>query len=101
MYMSAVVGFIMTILVVQPVDVSSIYMICPIERHEHLVHVNLMAYYIYLIYSDESIITVRKNRRGKWTIQRNWQHRVYKTKTNKTKTQHNICWTPLYANKHK
>jgi len=20
---------------------------------------------------------------------------------NKTKTQHNMCWTPLYANKHK
>jgi len=26
---------------------------------------------------------------------------VHKTKTNKTKTQHNMCWTPLYANKHK
>jgi hypothetical protein len=25
--------------------------------------------------------------------------RVHKTKTNKTKTQHNMCWTPLYANK--
>jgi len=24
-----------------------------------------------------------------------------KTKTNKTKTQHNMCWTPLFANKHK
>ena len=32
----------------------------------------------------------------KMTIQRNWQHRVHKTKTNKT--QHNICWTPLYTN---
>jgi len=32
----------------------------------------------------------------KWTIQRNWQHRVHKTKT-----QHNMCWTPLYASKHK
>jgi len=32
---------------------------------------------------------------GKWTIQRNWQHRVHKTKTNKAKTQHNINWTPL------
>jgi len=28
------------------------------------------------------------------TIQRNCQHRVHKTKTNKTKTQHNMCWTP-------
>ena len=33
------------------------------------------------------------------TIQRNWQHRVHKTKKNKTKTQHNMCWTPLYENK--
>ena len=23
------------------------------------------------------------------------------TKKNKTKTQHNMCWTPLYVNKHK
>jgi hypothetical protein len=32
---------------------------------------------------------------------KNGQHWVHKTKTNKTKTQHNICWAPLYANKHK
>jgi len=33
---------------------------------------------------------VREYRRDnqKWTIQRNWQRRVHKTKTNKTKTQH-------------
>ena len=37
----------------------------------------------------------------KWTIQKNWHHRVHKTKTSKTRTQHNMCWTPLYANKHK
>jgi len=37
----------------------------------------------------------------KLTIQRNWQHMVHKTKTNKTKTQHNMWWTPLHANKHK
>jgi len=44
---------------------------------------------------------VREYRRDnqKWTIQRNWQYRSHKTKTNKTKTQHNMCWTPLYANK--
>jgi hypothetical protein len=24
-----------------------------------------------------------------------------KTKKNETKTQHNMCWTPLYANKQK
>ena len=37
----------------------------------------------------------------KKTIQRNWQHKVHKTKKNKTKTQHIMSWTPLYANKHK
>ena len=26
---------------------------------------------------------------------------VHKMKKNETKTQHNMCWTPLYANKHK
>ena len=26
----------------------------------------------------------------KWTVQRNWQHRVHKTKKNKTQTQHNM-----------
>jgi hypothetical protein len=26
---------------------------------------------------------------------------VHKTKTNKTKIQHNMCWTPVSANKHK
>jgi len=31
----------------------------------------------------------------KGTIQRNLQHRLYQTKKIKTKTQHNICWTPL------
>ena len=52
-----------------------------------------------IIYSHISFITsgttciwiiVREYRREnrKWIIQRNWQHRVHKTKTNKTKTQH-------------
>jgi len=36
----------------------------------------------------------------KVTMKRNLQHREHKTKTNKTKTQHNMCWTPLYANIH-
>jgi len=38
-----------------------------------------------------SYVNIREDRRGnqKWTIQRTWQHRVHKTKTNKTKTQHN------------
>ena len=41
----------------------------------------------------------REYRKGnqKWTIQRNWQHRVDKTKKNKTKTKHKMCWTPLYT----
>jgi len=33
--------------------------------------------------------------------QRNWQHRVHKTKTSTTKTQHNMCCIPLCINKHK
>jgi len=28
-------------------------------------------------------------------------YREHKTKKNKTKTQHNMCWTPLCTNKHK
>jgi len=41
-----------------------------------------------------------KIRKGnqKWTIQRTWQHRTHTTKTNKTKTQHNIHWTPQVRN---
>jgi hypothetical protein len=52
---------------------------------------------------DEQINVREYRRRGnqKWIIQRNRQHRVHKTqdkdKQNKTKTQHNMCWTPLYA----
>ena len=37
----------------------------------------------------------------KWTIPRNWRHRVHKAKKNKTTPQHNICLIPLYANKQK
>jgi hypothetical protein len=33
-----------------------------------------------------------ENTESKMTIQRNWQHGVSKTKTNKTKTQHNMCF---------
>ena len=50
-------------------------------------------------------INFRENRGGnqEWTIQRNWQHWVHKTQDEgkKTKTQHNMCWTPLYENKNK
>ena len=45
----------------------------------------------------------REYRRGyqKCIIQRNWQHRIHKTKINKIKTQDNMCWIPLYANEDK
>ena len=33
------------------------------------------------------------------SIQNEHSRETDKTKTNKTKTQHKICWTPLYANK--
>jgi len=48
-------------------------------------------------------IKVREYQRGnqKWTIQRNWKHRAYKTMKNKTKTQYSMCWIPLCAIKHK
>jgi hypothetical protein len=37
-------------------------------------------------------INVREYRRGykKWTIQRNWQHSLHKTKKNKAKTHHYV-----------
>ena len=49
------------------------------------------------------LINVRECSRGNQIriIQRNWQHRVNKALKNKIKIQNNICWTPLYANKHK
>ena len=28
-------------------------------------------------------------------------HFIYKTKKNKTKTEHDMCWTPIFASKHK
>ena len=37
----------------------------------------------------------------KRTIHKNWQHWIHKMKTNKRKTQHNMCWSLLYTNKHK
>ena len=38
---------------------------------------------------------IPKGQYKKWTIQRNWQNRVHKTKENKAQTVHNMCWTPL------
>jgi hypothetical protein len=52
---------------------------------------------IYLL--EYKKINVREHRRGnqKWGIQRNWQHRVHKTKTNKTKKHNTICGGHHYA----
>ena len=46
---------------------------------------------------DTRQISFREYRSGnkKWTIQRNWQHRVYKMKKYKSKTQHNVLNTTL------
>ena len=54
-------------------------------------------------FNGKSMINVREYRRDtqKWTIQRNWSNMVHKTNKNKTKTQHNMYWTPLYVNKYK
>ena len=35
----------------------------------------------------------------KWTMKRNWQHWVHRTKNNKTSTPTNMCWTLLCAKK--
>ena len=60
-------------------------------------HWHVMQCYMYLWLNE------REYRRGneKWTIQRNWQHMVHNTKKSNIKTQHNMCRTPLCANKHK
>jgi hypothetical protein len=44
----------------------------------------------------------RENHRSnqKWIIQRNWKHRVHRTKKNTAKTQHNMCRTTLHPNRH-
>ena len=50
-----------------------------------------------------NLINVRKHIRGnkKRTIQRKWPYSVHKRKKNKTKSQHNMRWTPLFGTKHK
>jgi hypothetical protein len=58
--------------------------------------------YLFWLGTDTSIKVTQQ-----WTIQRNWQDRVRMTqkkktkKKNKKKTQHNMLWTPLCANKRK
>ena len=68
-----------------------------IKRITANIHVRLLNYNLY------SDINVREYRRGnqKWTIKRNWQHWVHKTKKNKTNTQHKMFWTPQYVSNHK
>jgi hypothetical protein len=54
------------------------------------------------IWAHRTSLNIWEYRRGnnKWTIQRDWQHRVHKKHDeDKTKTQHNMCWTPLYGSK--
>jgi hypothetical protein len=60
----------------------------------YIVHINMYKQLLYSLTWTE--ITVGEYRKGnqKWKIQRHWQHRAQKTKTNKTKTQHNMCWPP-------
>jgi hypothetical protein len=41
--------------------------------------------------NEQSRETGNTKGQTKWTIQRNWQHMVHKTKKNKAKTQHNMC----------
>ena len=50
-------------------------------------------YVICLIYNCVDGDTLENNRRDNqtWTTQRNWQHMVHKTKTNKRNIKHNMC----------
>jgi hypothetical protein len=50
--------------------------------------------HVYTVPYNDVRYDAREYRRA---IQSNWQHRSHKTKKNKTKTQHNMCWTPLCA----
>ena len=52
-------------------------------------------------YQSGKLATSGYTRRRQTKQKHNWQHPVHKTNTNKTKTQHNMCWTPQYANKYK
>jgi len=67
----------------------------------HLLPIVIFGFQILFCNSYKQTLENTEGANQQWTFQRNWQHWVHKTKTNKTKTQHNICWTPLYANKYK
>jgi len=53
-----------------------------------------------VVYITYRYIYVREYRRGNTKGQFR-ETRVHKTKKIKTKTQHNMCWTPLYESKQK
>ena len=62
---------------------------------------------MYLPYCTNNIncvINIREHRRGQSKIDNPEKMATQGTEDEKKKkktTQHNICWTPLYANKHK
>jgi hypothetical protein len=61
---------------------------CPQKTTEILLFIQLVTFCLHTPSTfNFQKINVREYRRGnqKWTIKRNWQHRVHKTKTNKTK----------------
>jgi hypothetical protein len=74
-------------------------------KNKSMVNLFILCLVLYLFiwniikWNNNFAINVRVCRRGnqKWT-KKNRQHRVHKMKTNKTKTQRNMRWTPLYAN---
>jgi len=53
-----------------------------------------------IILDEEDELTLKNTEGAFKNGQRHWQHMVHNPMKNKAKTQHNICWTPLYANKH-
>ena len=54
-----------------------------------------------IILDEEDELTLENTEGAFKNGQRHWQHMVHNPMKNKAKTQHNICWTPLYENKHK
>jgi hypothetical protein len=52
---------------------------------------------IFLKKTLENTVATIKNGQSR----ENWQHRVHKTRTNKTETQQHMGWTPLCTSKHK
>ena len=59
--------------------------------------------YLYIMRTRAIIINVRVYRKGQSKMDNSYKlaARVHKTKKGKAETQHDMSWTPLYANKHK